>query len=104
MDIERAVLETGLDREDLELIASAFERVATGAVVALREAIGADDIAAAQQALHKFAGSSAAILGGAQINTVAKEAEEAIKAKEPLDLQATTDRLVAELKKMGVPV
>jgi hypothetical protein len=102
MDIEQAAATSGLERCDLELIAAAFERVAIEAMGHLDAAIKADDQPLAQKALHKLAGSSAALLGQPDVNAIAKANEEQIKAGATVDLEAARGRLSELLVIMGV--
>lgn len=101
MNIERLAEQSGLDPEDIEVIARVFETSIQETINRLRGAHSSGDREAMIAALHKMAGSSAAVLGLGRINELARAGEDALGKQQPLDVDALCEQVETILKEAG---
>ncbi|MGE4295103.1 MAG: Hpt domain-containing protein [Campylobacterales bacterium] len=102
MDVNLIAQRTGLEPDEVETIAQVFVLSAGEALKQLKGAVTSGDDAAAIFALHKIAGSSAALLGFGELNEIARNAEEALKRGEKPDLSAVCAAIETPLVTAGV--
>lgn len=103
MNLEALAEQSGLEMDEIELIAQVFATSAREALTRLENARAAGDDEAALFALHKIAGSSAAILGLGEINRLAKVGEEALKSGRKPDLTQIKTQIEELLLKAQIP-
>lgn len=102
MNVEALARQCGLDPDEVEMIAQVFSASVREALTRLERAAQSGDAEQALFALHKIAGSSAALLGLGEINEKAKAGEEALKSGQKPDLAALCSEISEILKTAGI--